>query len=238
VKVNGIAQYVNWNDPIVEPETVLDYELGLRYMSETFSCALNLYYMDFRNEVVALGAVDKDGFPVKGNADKTLHMGLEFDAAGKLHSHLEIYANVAYSKNYFKKYLQNIITDWDTYEVGITDVSGNRIAGFPDLIGNFRVVGYWKNLSLSLAYKYIGKQFLDNTESENRRIDPFGKVDMTLNYRFMDVLYFKQVRFIFNVINLLNEEYETAGYYDSWEGIAYYYPGAHRNYYFGITFSL
>ena len=69
-------------------------------------------------------------------------------------------------------------------------------------------------------------------------IDPFTRLDLMFGYRLENFYYFPEIRFTFNIINLLNEEYETAGYYDSWSQTGYYYTGAPRNYYLAISLSL
>jgi len=38
--------------------------------------------------------------------------------------------------------------------------------------------------------------------------------------------------------NLLDKRYETAGYYDSWAGENYLWPGADRNFFIGIETDL
>ena len=79
---------------------------------------------------------------------------------------------------------------------------------------------------------------MDNTQNEQRIINPFTRLDLMFDYRLTEFYYFPEIRFIFKINNLMNEEYETAGYYDSWGDIAYYYPAAERNYYFAISFNL
>ena len=86
--------------------------------------------------------------------------------------------------------------------------------------------------------KHVGKQYLDNTQNEDRIIDPFTRFDLMLDYSFKNLSFFPEIRLILKINNLFNEEYETAGYYDSWAGLAYLYPAATRNYYFSVAFSL
>ena len=139
---------------------------------------------------------------------------------------------MAWSRNYYKKFLQQ------DYNGVIENLSGNSIAGFPDIIGNFRITKFFNNISASLLVKHVGKQYLDNTQSSNHIINPFTRIDLMFDYRLNKLYYFPEVRFILKVSNLLNEEYETAGYYDSWSDTAYFYPAAIRNYYFAIIFNL
>ncbi len=232
IRSNGNIEYVRWDDPYVQPETVIDYEAGISYTDDRVAVKLNLYHMDFSNEIVPLGGIDKDGVPVKGNADKTIHQGVEISAMYQPVEYFKIDGNFAYSKNRYDRFLQQ------NYSGGTDDLSGNSIAGFPDMISNLRMTGYWHNLRTSLAMKHVGKQYLDNTQNENRVIDPFLRFDLMLEYRFYHLAFFPEIRFLLQITNLLNEEYETAGYYDSWAGMAYLYPAATRNFYFSVGFGL
>ncbi len=232
VKSGGTIRYIKWSDPVVKPEQVLDYELGFRYNDSQFSGKINFYYMDFKNEIVAFGTVDKDGNPVKGNAGHTIHSGVEISLNAKPFNFLTVSGNLSFSDNYFKEFKQQ---EWGG---GLTDMSGNTIAGFPDVLANLRLSGHWRQFSASLLYKYAGKQYLDNTQNDNRVIAPFGVADLSLTYRLLKLFYFPEIRLQLQVNNLFDNRYETAGYYDSWGGESWLYPAAGRNYYFGVTFQL
>ena len=93
---------------------------------------------------------------------------------------------------------------------------------------------YWNNLTSSVSLRYVGKQFLDNTEDEDRTIDPYSLINISLDYRLKNFIYFPEIRFMFTINNVFDIIYETAGYY-YFEN--FYYPGAERNYYFGLTFN-
>lgn len=232
VKAHNKVQYIRWQDPLVQPEALVDYELGLSYTDQVLALKLNLYYMDFSNEIVPLGGIDKDGAPIKGNADLTIHQGVEVSVAYRPNEFFKLSGNLAWSDNYYEKFYQQ------NYEGSTDDLSGNTIAGFPNMIANLRLTGYWKDLNGSLIFKHVGKQYLDNTQNDDRIINPFTRLDLTLDYRLINFYFFPEIRFLFKINNLLNEEYETAGYYDSWGELAYYYPAAGRNFYFSVGFSL
>ncbi len=221
----GDTLYTKWTDSMVDRETVLDYEVGLNYRSEKSAVSLNLYYMDFRNEIVPLGTLSNDGYAVKGNAEQTVHTGAEVSLEYKPVEYIQLSGNYSYSKNYFKKFIQS------TGE----DLSGNSIAGFPQSMANLRVTGVQNGLTASLLFRFVGKQYLDNTQDENRIIESYNTTDLMLSYRLLNILYFPELRIIAKVNNLFDVEYETAG--SHWE-VNYYFPGAKRNYYFGLTFNL
>ncbi len=48
----GNVAYVQWSDPLVEPERVVDWEGGLAVRARKLSFTLNGYWMDFANEIV------------------------------------------------------------------------------------------------------------------------------------------------------------------------------------------
>ncbi len=237
IRVNGNVTKVEWDDPYIDPEELLDYEFGIGYRSSILSAAINIYWMDFRNEIIPLGGVDKDGFPIKGNAESTIHRGIELSANAALGKYFALGGNFAFSQNYFGNFTQNEY-DWETGETTPVDFKDKTIAGFPDLIGNIKISANIRKFTSSLSLQHVGKQFLDNTENESRRIDPFTTANAMFSYRFPKSSRFPGFRLTFKINNLLDEEYETAGYYDSWSDVNYYYPAAGRNYYTAIQVEL
>ena len=72
LKLNPDGSY-NYDEPLVQPETMNDFELGASLNKENYSITLNLFYMLFDNEIVKDGQVDRFGQPTTGNVDKTIH---------------------------------------------------------------------------------------------------------------------------------------------------------------------
>jgi len=75
--LNGEIAYVEWEDPLVKPEQLIDYELGVNYLRPSTRIRLNFFWMAFRNEIVPYSQVNDEGFPVRGNAESTVHRGVE-----------------------------------------------------------------------------------------------------------------------------------------------------------------
>ena len=224
---------VRWSEPYVLPEDVMDLEFGLNYSSPSLALGLNLYRMDFRNEIVPFGTVDNDGRPIKGNAGSTVHQGVEFSFNAHPLKYTKINGNFSYSQNYFRQFIYNEI-DWDTGLVAEKiDLSGNSIAGFPDMLGNIQIAADYRNIYASLTGQYVGKQYLDNTQNEERTIDPYFTLRLMLAYQIDWLTSFPSMRIRFKINNLLDAEYETAGYYYYGN---YYWPAAGRSYYAAITF--
>ncbi len=229
---SGEIVRINWEDPYVKDEKLLDYELGIGYSNHRMQVKLNGFWMDFENEIVAYGGVDEDGSPIRGNAAQTTHRGLELGVDYKLNEWFDLKGNFSYNDNYFEEFKQY---DYDE----IMDYSGNKIAGFPDIISSSKMIYSLEDWKVSVQWQYIGKQYLDNTENEDRIIEAYDLLSLGMNYNISSFLGLADLELSFQVNNVLDKKYETAGYYDpwggpDWSGGNYYFPGAERNYMMGL----
>jgi iron complex outermembrane recepter protein len=155
-KTNSDGSY-NFNEPLVKPETMNDFELGTSLYGEKYSFSLNLFYMVFNDEIVKDGQVDRFGQPTTGNVDRTVHLGAEFSAIiNLLNDRIELFGNTTVSKN--------TIEDGKFFidENNSIGLSGNRITGFPDFLANFGIAYNDMGFYLKLTGKYVGKFYSDN----------------------------------------------------------------------------
>ena len=242
---NGQVDYIEWSDPLTKPERLYDFEFGFGWNRTPLRLKANAYFMNFTNEIVPYGQIGEDGVPIKGNAESTVHRGLELEAAAT-HDlgagvRLRLDANLTLSQNYFRKFIQyEAVYDENWNIIGTKPISfdGNTIAGFP---GNMGVVRLTLQAGPALAYlqaRYVGKQYLDNSENESRTIRPFTVVSLHASYELPPVLGLQGLKLSLWVNNLFDRLYETAGYYDPWSDTNYLYPAAERNYFLSLTASL
>ncbi|HLF47034.1 MAG TPA: hypothetical protein VI548_11450, partial [Chitinophagaceae bacterium] len=100
-----------------------------------------------------------------------------------------------------------------------------------------------KNIEISFISKYVGKQYLDNTQNENRRLDAFYTQDARIIYSWRKNRL-REINFILQVNNIFNELYEPNGYSFSYiyggslTTENYYYPMAGTNFMFGVNVKL
>jgi len=96
-----------------------------------------------------------------------------------------------------------------------------------------------KNLEISLYSKYVGKQYIDNTSSDERVLDPYFVNDILISYYFT-FKTLKRLGINLKVNNLTNAKYETnawvyryysEGSYGVYDG---YFPQAGINFLFGL----
>lgn len=229
---NGDTIRVEWSEPLVKEEKLTNYELGAAYDSGVLSLKLNFFWMDFKDEIVAYDELDDDWCNIRGNAEKTVHRGLEFSGKTLLPYNFILSGSVSYNDNYFEKF--NPFTS-----IGDYDYDGNKIAGFPDILANAKLSYKIQPLLISTQIQHVGEQYLDNTENEDRTIDPFQVVNAFVIYKLTKLFGKSDIELNFRVNNLLDKEYETAGYYDpwggpDWSGANYYFPAAGRNFVAGV----
>ena len=238
------VQYVEWSDPIVQPEKVVDYEVGATFRGGRVSLTLNGYWMDFENEIVPFGTVDDDGFAVKGNAEKTLHRGVELGLVARLVQGHMLYLAASRSWNEFDSFVVNEnVYDPDTWEFLGTvprDMSGNPIPLFPDHMASLRWLADWGALDTTLRVRNVGKQYLDISGIEERTIDPYTLLDLEFGVSLDELGWrgMQGARVDLRLRNLLDEQYETNGYWGQWDTPTQrrLFPAAGRNFLVGVYY--
>jgi len=185
-------------------------------------------------EIVGYGTVDDDGQPIKGNAGSTLHRGVELEASAWLTDvHM---LRVAASRSWDEHDDYTTTLDPDTWESGEFDLSGNPIALFPEHFLTVALDSDFGPVDTTLRVRSVGKQYLDNTGLEDRTIDAFTTVDLAVGVDLSALMGPSAVstRLDLRVNNLLDEEYETWGY---WYGGRNLIPAAGRHFLTGVHMS-
>lgn len=215
----------NFNKPLVKPETLTGIEFGLSFKNSVIDGTANLYYMDFINEIIKNGKIDRFGQPSTGNAEKTVHYGVEFAGRVRILPELFFDANLTVSANEIKEMKQ--YTDDSTF----ISLKNNPIAGFPAVLANTRLTYLWQDLYISLAAKYSGDSYTDNFKNKEHKLDPYTVLNLITNYKLKSVnLNMFTVQFKIN--NLLNTKYLSYG-----EAFVFY-PAATRNYFLTLKMDL
>ena len=232
------------NNINIQPEELIDYELGWKYNAEKFLFNSNLYYMGYKNQLVLTGALDDVGSPIRENSGKSYRTGIELESVYKATNKLNISANISLSENKNVDYKTNyngVITDW-----GDTDISFS-----PNVISSAGIqFSASQDLTLTLLNKFVGNQYMSNTESNISKLSSYSTTDLNILYTIKNSAYFSEIIVTAMINNIFNKEYVSNGYYytydDTWsdpnlittiEGTGYY-PQAKRNFLLGLTFKL
>jgi iron complex outermembrane receptor protein len=211
----------DFDSPLVHPERLHDVELGAGYRRARFGADANLFWMDFRDELVRTGELDRFGQPVTRNAAQSLHRGVEFGVQVRPWPVLEIGGNLAYSRNEFRDHLVYADGDGNPVPAGL-QLGGNEIAGFPRFVSNLRATYRAHGAGVSVAGRYVGEFFTTNFEDTNRKVTPHFVLDADLTYD-LAMRPLERARLRLQVRNVLDRLYVLHG-----EGDAYF-PAATRN---------
>ena len=198
------------------PETLYDYEAGLEGRFKKFMGQANFFYMDYRNQLVLTGGLNDVGSSVRDNVESSYRAGLELSGSIKLTKRFEWSLNTTLSQNKIKEYTE-VISDWDTYTVFDSIYQNTDISFSPSIIAA-SLISYkpLKGLNIGLQSKYVGKQYLDNTSSDDRDLPAYFVSDFILSYS-ISCLMLKEVQFNVLVNNIFNEMYSSNGY--TWGGL-------------------
>lgn len=222
-------------------ETLNDLEIGYKHKTRMMMWALNLYHMNYKNQLVLTGEINDVGAYNRTNVAKSFRQGIEAEFGIQPIKWLTWTANITVSQNKidnFKEYIDN----YDTYLQDSIEYKQTDIAFSPNLIASSTIaIEPVKNLKFSLISKYVGKQYLDNTSNEQRKLDAFFVNDLRINYS-IKVKHMREIAFTLAANNLFNELYEPNGY--TWGYIYggqrivenFYYPQAGTNFMAGMSF--
>lgn len=220
----GVAQ-----QPLAE--RLHDLELGIEKNEKAYNWGATLYYMRYDNQLVLTGKINDVGSYTRTNIKDSYRAGIELQGATRITPWLQAAANLTLSKNKLKNFEEYI----DNYDDGTQKqnmYNETTIAFSPSAISSgiltFTPV---KNTELQLIGKYVGKQYLDNTENEQRKLDAYYTQDIRANYTFQKK-WLKGSMLIFQLNNIFNTLYEPNGY-----TFSYYYNNAltTENYYFPMA---
>ncbi|MEE4115242.1 MAG: TonB-dependent receptor [Marinilabiliaceae bacterium] len=226
------------------PETLYDFEAGYMLRYSRFSAGINLYYMLYSDQLVPTGKLSNVGYPIMTNVANSYRAGIEISASIRPVEMLEWKFTSTFSRNIIKdftEYASNYIPALDiTEEISIyhKDVD---IAYSPSVVASGDLGFYpFKDMGVHFISKYVGKQYFDNTQSENRKIDPYLVSNLRLDYDLSAGGRMK-VGLQLLVSNIFNTLYENNAYGGSWyEDMqeytwAYYFPQAGTSYLARLT---
>jgi iron complex outermembrane receptor protein len=180
---------------------------------------------------VLTGEINDVGAYTRTNIPKSYRAGVEIVAAAEMASWLKAVGNVSVSKNKVIDFTE-YVDDYDNGGQQTKQYSSTDIAFSPNIIAGATISFIpLKNAELSLISKYVGKQYLDNTQSENRKLNVYYTQDARLIYT-INKGCLKELNIILQANNLFNKLYEPNGY-----TFSYYYGGSltTENYYFPMA---
>ena len=182
----------------LRPEKMVDVEIGYQYTGRKVSAGVNLYAMEYFDMLLETGRLSSSGYPVKDNVARAWRRGVELTASYMPWSWLRLDANATLSVNRIAAYDDSaacIDNDWN--ELGYSQVypgghfdrttmllSPSVIAGGALSVRPFDALLKGPGPELRLTGKYVGKQYLDNTSSEDRTVPAYFVANLSLTQQF------------------------------------------------------
>jgi len=240
--VDSSAAGVIYGDPLVDPERVYDFELGANYRSEKVAADANLFWMEYRNEIVPDGGLNNDGFPTVGNAERSVHRGVELSLTVRPLDNLTLEGNYAVNDNWIKEYDQNI--DIGGGEVETTEHRDVMVPNFPKYLGNLVVDYGYGPARLVYRLRAVGRQFVSmdgryayiDGEMVDVSIAPHTVSSIKGSYKLGSLLGGADLILEGRIDNLFDVKYETYGY--RWGDYFAYWPAAERNWFVNLKLTI
>ena len=218
---NNFENSINAELEKPKAERLNDLEVGYKYQSTLFSAGLNVYWMNYKDQFVLTGEIDKIGEAITRNVPKSYRLGVEVEAALKPVEWFRWDVNATWSKNRVKGITVQLTDN------SVADLGDQPLAFSPEWIANNIFTFNYKGLNASIQSQYIGEQYMTNTGLKSyQTLDDNGQpvdVSMMLDGHFttnIDLAYnfklpkfgIKDVTVGVTLYNIFSAEYDNNGW--------------------------
>jgi len=202
-------------------ERLNDLEVGYKYQSQLFTAGANLYWMDYKDQFVLTGEIDKIGEAITRNVPDSYRLGVELEAALKPIDWFRWDVNATWSKNRVKGITVQLM------DGGVADLGNQPLAFSPDFILNNILTFNYRGMKASVQSQYVSKQYMTNTGFESyQTLDDNGQlvdvgmmldghfttnVDLSYNFRLPE-MGIKDVTVGLTLYNLFSAKYDNNGW--------------------------
>ncbi len=192
-------------------ERLTDYELGYSFATAVFAAGANLYYMDYKDQLVATGQLSDTGNPLSINVPHSYRAGIELQARLTPCKHFQWAVNATLSRNRIRNFTEYIYEDGWTNPIS-NYIGSTPIAFSPSVTVNNALTFTSGGFEASIMSHYVSRQYLSNSHSSEEMLDPYFVSDLFLSYSFGAIAGLRDLRLGAAVNNIFNERYESNGY--------------------------
>jgi iron complex outermembrane receptor protein len=198
----------NPTSQIPSAEYLNDFEAGYKLSGSSLVFEANAYFMKYDDQLIATGKLNDVGNAIRVNVPDSYRAGIELAGGWKISEVLRWDANVAFSQNKIKEYTE-YIDDWDTWTQHEVIYENTTMAFSPSIVAasSFTVTPI-EGLSFGLISKYVGDQYIDNTQDSNRMLDAYFVNNLKAEYKFR-IAFFEEIAITALVNNIFNVKYES-----------------------------
>ncbi len=228
----------------VNPESVVNLELGVNYSTPKLALQANLYAMEFTNEIALTGELSEVGLPLRRNVESSYRRGLEVDLKWMPAPHWSVAHSLNVSYNRISEWTQfydvydESFTYLDSVPINYTDV---RPLLTPELVTTLGVEWANDSTSVGLLGRYVSESQLDNTGLARFRLPALTNLDLRASHSLGRWWSGARPQIVLFANNLLDDTNQFGSGYSyqflnrsssgpaTLDGIPFYYPMATRN---------
>ncbi|MDX9857985.1 MAG: TonB-dependent receptor [candidate division Zixibacteria bacterium] len=216
VSVDDDSTRFIFGDPLVENERLFNLEVGGVYRSESIGIGLNLFWMNFENQIIPYGGRTENGLAITVNADRAVHSGAELTLTAKPHPSLDITGNFSVNHNRIEEFKNTFdVYYFDDSPTGVSDsidFSGNVVPGFPEYIANLRIGYTHGGFYGAIGMRLVGKQYVEVLNIDSLAIDQYATAAISAAYTIRNAFGLGDVTIAMKIDNLFDEDYIASGY--------------------------
>jgi iron complex outermembrane recepter protein len=197
-------------------ETLYDTELGYKFHNQLLTVGANLYWMNYRNQLILTGKINDIGEMLTENIDKSYRAGIELIGSVNPCNWFRWDASVTVSRNrvinyseYANIYDNNVDWNWIGQKQNV--ITNTPTAFSPELLGNSMITFSEGNFEAGFQSQYVGKQYVDNSGSNDRSLSAYFINNLRLSYN-LRLKGIRGVGLTILVNNLFNEQYSSNAY--------------------------
>jgi iron complex outermembrane receptor protein len=174
--------------------------------------------MGYKDQLVLTGKINNTGAAILTNVPDSYRTGIEASLFYELTPRLKGALQLSLSENKIKNFVEYVDNwnYWDdpehepyqySFESGKTDISFS-----PAIVGGLQLY-YQLSPSIQIGYhsNLVGRQYLDNTSSKERSLDPYHIGKLIFGAELSNKL-FKTTTLQLSLNNLFNTAYESNGW--------------------------
>lgn len=214
----------------VRPEFVNDVEGGVRVAGNGFHAQVNGFYMQFQDEIAAIGAYIPQGFvQLRKNVPASYRAGLELEGDAEVLESVRLSGNLTWMAAAISEYAPENLATSEIYR-NVRPVQTPSLMAAATL--QFRPLS---TLTIEASGRYVGESFLELTNSRDFLLPSFFVLDSRIEWRFWG-----EHRLNMTLGNILNALYFTNGGVAEFEGrtVPAYFVQAPRNVVFMLHWKL
>lgn len=201
----------------MKSERLVDCELGYKLSTPGVDASVNLYAMEYKDQLVATGRLSETGYTIQENIPDSYRRGVEIAATFRSARGLEFFANATLSKNRIRNYTLYTDTydnadDWNTLPQTAVFLRRSNLSFSPEVVA-MAGVGYspCSSMNIRLDFKQVGRQYMDNSSSEISRVPSYNTLNLNVSKSFR-MKGAADMKIAAHIDNILNRKYYSYGW--------------------------